>query len=787
VKASGNVDGRLGPALVFALWGLAAAAILTLLLSGGTFLPWHGFLMAVPFLAATAWYGWSVGAFLVPVALLLVWGVEVASGASSLRPASYLELALTMLVATGVGHHMHRVWRESEARAQDNQRRARLLQQAALELNQAEDATHLFSAAPRLLSDILTFTHAELFVPEGDGLTLAKAWRWDATPGFRVPLSSVIGRAYRTGEPQYVPDTQRDSEFMVAPGAEPTRSELALPVKVGSEVRAVINLEHTEAGAFTADDHDALRAFTRIVAEVLERLDAKARLDAELQEQEFLARLSHALLHADDARQAAATAVGELLRFLGLGAGGVLELCQGRLVPIARLGDLSATLASRVDAGFDFAGPLKDAWQLRRQVHIADLKAYDGDAPDFTWLGNEGGVRTAVLCPVRDGQGDVRYLLALATLGEPKPLGERQLKLVSRAAESLGAALSRVVLNRQLFATLDVIGQLARTDVPRTLFQRAAEAAVDLIIGAEAASVLVRDGDLYRFEAAVGYDLDAIREGAGPFTLAEQLRWYGGSEADFRRGIGRIARGDDVVRFSIASSHERTPANLAAARVREMKANIAIPITEGSEVVALLNVDNFSSESAFSASSLRIAEAFAQHIALIVRQVDQVRRLEESLVTDGLTRLGNREGFQRRLEAELARAERYGHQLNLVMVDLDNFKQVNDRFGHAAGDAALVAVADMLKRHLRASDHAFRWAGDEFVLLLPEVRHEEAQAAAERFAELVSHIEVHGLRLSASVGVASYPGDGLDPEALLRRADDLMYDRKLRGRPHTTA
>lgn len=202
MKVSGNVDGRLGPALVFALWGLAAAAILTLLLSGGTFLPWHGFLMAVPFLAATAWYGWSVGVFLVPVALLLVWGVEVASGASSLRPASYLELALTMLVATGVGHHMHRVWRESEARAQDNQRRARLLQQAALELNQAEDATHLFSAAPRLLSDILTFTHAELFVPEGDGLTLAKAWRWDATPGFRVPLSSVIGRAYRTGEPQ---------------------------------------------------------------------------------------------------------------------------------------------------------------------------------------------------------------------------------------------------------------------------------------------------------------------------------------------------------------------------------------------------------------------------------------------------------------------------------------------------------------------------------------------------------------------------------------------------------
>ncbi|HZW27209.1 MAG TPA: GGDEF domain-containing protein, partial [Trueperaceae bacterium] len=218
-----------------------------------------------------------------------------------------------------------------------------------------------------------------------------------------------------------------------------------------------------------------------------------------------------------------------------------------------------------------------------------------------------------------------------------------------------------------------------------------------------------------------------------------------------------------------------------------IKANIVIPITEGSEVVALLNVDSFSSESAFSSNSLRIAEAFAQHIAVIVRQVEQVRRLEESLVTDVLTRLGNREGFQRRLQAELARAERYGHPLNLVMVDLDNFKQINDRFGHAAGDAALVAVAESLTSHLRSSDHAFRWAGDEFVLLLPEVKPEEAHAAAERFAELVTRIEVHGVGLSASVGVASYPVDGHDPETLLRRADDLMYFRKQRGRAPQTA
>ncbi len=764
------------------LWALAAAAVTAMFVAPGL-KPWHGFLMAVPFMLATAWFGWTVAAFLLPATLLITWGIEtITSGFLGL--AGYAELAGAMALAAFVGDRMHRVWRDSEARAYDNERRARLLQHAALELNQAADADHLFADAPRLLSDILTFTHAELFVPDGDHLSLATAWRWNARPGFKVPLASIIGRAYRSGEPQYVPDTSRDPEFIAAPGAEPTRSELALPVKVSGETRAVINLEHTSPDAFSQDDHETLRAFTHIVSEVLERLDAKAALDQQRADQEFIARLSQSLLHADDARQAAATALNDIVRYLGLDVGGVLELKQARLRPIVRVGELPMEVAFRAENGLAFTGLLGEVWSSGRHAYVEDLLERPRPRGDYGWLDSEQSVRTTVLYPLTNSQGDVRFLLSLASVGRVKPLSEADLALVSRSAQALGAALGRVMLNKQLFATLDVIRQIARAEAPSTLFQRAAEAAVELIPGAEAATVLVRDGELFRFEAAVGYDLEAIKTGAGPFSFAEQLTWYAAPENDFRRGIGRIARGEEVMRYSIASSSERTPANLGAARVNEIKSNICIPITEGSDVVALLNVDNYSSDSSFSTNSLRIAESFAQHIALIVRQAEQVRRLEESLVTDSLTGLGNREGFQRRLVTELARAERYGHPLNLVMVDLDNFKQVNDRFGHAAGDAALVAVAQALTEHLRSSDHAFRWAGDEFILLLPEVKPAEAQAAADRFSELVSAIEVHGLHLSASLGMASYPVDGHDAETLLRRADDLMYVRKQRrGRP----
>src|SRR5690606_2929592 len=184
--------------------------------------------------------------------------------------STYLYLALAMVLAAAAGDQLHRTWRASRRAALLSRNRARLLQQAALELNQADSTEQLFQAAPRLLSEILAFTHAELFVPDGTELLLSKAWRWQVEDGFRVPLHTVVGRAFRTGEPQCVADTRLDSEYMDAPGAEPTRCELALPVKVGNSVRAVLNLEHTAPDAFSREDHDALRAFTRIMEEVIE-------------------------------------------------------------------------------------------------------------------------------------------------------------------------------------------------------------------------------------------------------------------------------------------------------------------------------------------------------------------------------------------------------------------------------------------------------------------------------------------------------------------------------------
>lgn len=758
-------------------WVSFTALLLVLPADAGRLSAWQGFLLAVPFLLATAWRGWRAAAVVGPGALVLVWLLTRLT-LEPLPGSTYLELAGAMVLAAAAGHLLHRTWRESELRARLSRTRARLLQQAALELNQADTVERLYRSAPRLLSDILAFTHAELFVPDGNGMLLSHAWRWQAEDGFRIPFDTIVGRAFRTGEPQYVPDTRLDTEFMAAPGAVPTRSELAIPVQVGDRVRAVLNLEHTERDAFGGEDRDTLRAYAMIVAEVIGRLDTVRELDAERTEERFLAHLNQHLLLADDARQAAQTTLLEVVSFLELDVGSVLELKQARLQPLAQVGLLPPTLAAVGESGIAFDGRLRHAWLTRQPVYTADLGEPAGGNEASAANGHRG-VRTLCIVPIVNAHDEVRAVMALVSLDMPKPLTERQQQFLAKVARSLGGALDRATLNRQLLATLDVLRRLARSDATDELYQQAAEAAVDLVPGAEAATVLVRDGDEFRYEAAVGFDLAALRSSARPLSLAEELRWYGGSEADYLAGRGRVLRGSDVLAHSMASGDGRTPAYVASARVSQIRANILIPIVDNGQVVALLNIDTMSNEDAFGTNALQIAEAFAQHIAVIVRQAEQVSTLELSLVTDSLTRLGNREGLQRQLATEMARALRYGHPLNIVMLDLDNFKQINDCFGHAVGDSALVAVADVLRANQRATDTAFRWGGDEFVVLLPDVQPGEAKAAAERFAALVSGIDVNGLRLSVSAGVASYPEDGADPQALLRRADDLMYYRKL--------
>jgi diguanylate cyclase (GGDEF)-like protein len=174
-----------------------------------------------------------------------------------------------------------------------------------------------------------------------------------------------------------------------------------------------------------------------------------------------------------------------------------------------------------------------------------------------------------------------------------------------------------------------------------------------------------------------------------------------------------------------------------------------------------------------------------------------VNQLQQAATTDAKTGLLNATTWEQLAHREISRAEREGNRLALLILDLDFFKDVNDRHGHLAGDAALVDVARCLTKELRSYDIIGRFGGEEFVAMLPDIELAEARRAAERIRARIallpiapssnqsyaaSQPPVSDATLSASIGVAGYPFHGLDLPTLLHRADAALYAAKQAGR-----
>lgn len=155
---------------------------------------------------------------------------------------------------------------------------------------------------------------------------------------------------------------------------------------------------------------------------------------------------------------------------------------------------------------------------------------------------------------------------------------------------------------------------------------------------------------------------------------------------------------------------------------------------------------------------------------------------ERNATTDYLTSLSNRFNFEQRLESEISRAQRFREPLSLVVMDLDRFKQVNDRHGHPTGDKVLISVSEVLRNKLRQIDVASRWGGDEFALLLPNTSLDHALSVAEKLRTAIhSELAPLGLNISASFGVVELLKD--EPQIdFMRRADNALYESKNAGR-----
>ena len=263
---------------------------------------------------------------------------------------------------------------------------------------------------------------------------------------------------------------------------------------------------------------------------------------------------------------------------------------------------------------------------------------------------------------------------------------------------------------------------------------------------------------------------------------------YGDAILDMAVAVGEglcgwVAEHNEAILVNDVLTDERGT-HIPGTTADEPQASIVVPLTVQARVLGVLTIDRLGGRH-FSEEDFDLVKVFASQAAIAIQNADLYEEIQRRAITDSLTGLYNHGHFQETLAHEITRSERYDEPFSLIMLDLDHFKAVNDRFGHPIGDRVLRRVADALLECSREADYVARYGGEEFIILLPGTRREDACRLAERIRSDVRMIAVGpggSYHVAASLGVADYPACAGDAAALVAAADVALMWAKRHGR-----
>jgi diguanylate cyclase (GGDEF)-like protein len=281
-------------------------------------------------------------------------------------------------------------------------------------------------------------------------------------------------------------------------------------------------------------------------------------------------------------------------------------------------------------------------------------------------------------------------------------------------------------------------------------------------------SLLLMDADkneLY-FQIATGKGAEALKD----------LRIKAG------QGLaGWVAQSGEAVVVPDTTKDSRFFAQADEKTKTETRSIVAVPVRFRDHCLGVIELINcVGPEGTFSQRDLALLEALADYAAIAIENARHVQRIHELTITDDCTSLYNARHLNFMLDTEIYRSHRYAFEFSLIFIDLDHFKNVNDTYGHLMGSKLLAEIGEAIKEKCRMIDLAFRYGGDEFVVLLPQTSKENAMGVARRLHKLIREtiwLKEPGLNvnITASVGVASYPTDSRTKAELLHLADEAMY------------
>lgn len=207
---------------------------------------------------------------------------------------------------------------------------------------------------------------------------------------------------------------------------------------------------------------------------------------------------------------------------------------------------------------------------------------------------------------------------------------------------------------------------------------------------------------------------------------------------------------------------------------------VCVPIKGREKILGVIELINCLNKESFRKEDIPILKNLADYAAIALENARYVQRIQELTITDDCTALYNARHLHFVLDAEIYRSNRYNYEFSVIFIDLDHFKLVNDTYGHLIGSKLLWMIGDIIKGHLRLIDYAFRYGGDEFVVLLPQTPKENALMVVRRIRDLLNSTvffteEGLNIKVTASFGLASFPGDARTRKEILRMADEAMY------------
>lgn len=448
-------------------------------------------------------------------------------------------------------------------------------------------------------------------------------------------------------------------------------------------------------------------------------------------------------------------ACGETLRFLSvrfdLKSLAWLERSQQTLKVFLADEPLRALLAANFelsadDARLHAAALDETAYRLVNPVEIELFPMAVGD-----------DIRAAIAVGDQLSNADLRYRIARFC---------RQIAVsleVLRLREEL-ARRAEVVRAVQLF------NEKLNVTTEEALFDSMLEASIELM-HAERGSLLVFDENEQKLRAvaAVGSHAQALKQ-PGEISLGERI-----AERVFREGAPVV-----IENLSNSSLPPAPPE-------RDYKSNsfICFPLTTNNRTVGVLNLTDKRDGSAYSQTDLDLLEAIAPQLAVVLDRAafqERAGMFERLSITDSLTGLLNRRYLNERLSEEVNRSNRDGSPMSFMMIDIDNFKSYNDRFGHQAGDEVLRMTAQFIKSVLRSADVAARYGGEEFSAMLPQTTLSEARLIGERIRERVENAEFPKRQITVSIGIAAYSPFHNTPDEIIEAADKALYQAKRIGK-----